>query len=176
MARVWAGEAESKKRPAEAGRRFTVCLPLRVEATRRGGDGGSRGSGLTAVFPKDTFGNAKRLGGERNAAIDGGVEQHFVDFVGCGTVVEGASQVAGQLVLTAQGGEHGEGDQAAGLEGEAFAAPHGAPGVFGDEGLQGPGKVGGACEGAVDEVVSHDLPADGEAAFKSVGHGTTPPG
>jgi hypothetical protein len=76
-----------------------------------------------------------------------------------------------ELVLLAQGDEHGHGDQAAGFQVQARALPDVAPGVACDVLLDGRGELGGAAEGAGHEVFAHHLLAGGQAFVELGIHG-----
>lgn len=76
--------------------------------------------------------------------------------------------MAFQLGAAPQGGQHADGDQAAGFQLDAFALPGGAPGVFGEEFLQGAGKTVQVGKGFINKSLAHHLRAGGQATLKIV--------
>ncbi|MNF73154.1 hypothetical protein D3C84_551490 [compost metagenome] len=87
------------------------------------------------------------------------MQQGLADFLDRAAIVQRAAHVAFQLLRALEGGQRGQGDQAAGLARQAFAVPDATPGMFVDEVLQRLGELGGIAQGAVDEGVAHDFPA-----------------
>jgi hypothetical protein len=108
------------------------------------------------------------------------VQQHLLDLLHAGAVVERAAHMALELVGLAQRGQHGDGDEAAGLQVQALALPGVAPGVAGDVFLQRRGELGQAAEGLFDEGLAHHALAHGQALFEILagrgGHGGAPGG
>jgi len=108
------------------------------------------------------------------------VQQHLLNLLHGGAVVHGAAHMALQLVRLAQRGEHGDGDEAAGLQVQALALPGVAPGVAGDVFLQRRGELGQAAEGLLDEGLAHHLLAHGQAGLEILvvrgGHREAPGG
>src|SRR5450830_1459179 len=85
------------------------------------------------------------------------MQQRLADFLYCATIVQRAAHMAFEFLRALERGEGGEGDQAAGLQRQAFAVPHAAPGMFVDEVLQRLGEFGSVAQGAVDERIAHHL-------------------
>ena len=76
-----------------------------------------------------------------------------------------AAHMALEFVLLAQRGEHGHGNEAAGLAVQAVAMPHVAPGGAGNVVLDGLGERRGAAQRAVHKFIAHDLAARGQPAL-----------
>ena len=74
-----------------------------------------------------------------------------------------------ELMLLAQRGEKGHGDQAARLHVQPRPLPHIAPGIAGDELLDGLGERCGIAKGIGHKVLAHDLLARGQAFVEVLG-------
>jgi hypothetical protein len=85
------------------------------------------------------------------------VQQRFANLFNGAAIVQRAPHVALEFLRALQGGQRGQGDQAAGFQRQTLTAPDTAPGVLVDEVLQRLGEVRGIAQGTVDEDIAHDL-------------------
>ena len=115
---------------------------------------------MRAFRGEDFGGDFEGVIGGGDAAIDGGVEQGFADFVGSDAVVAGGAKVKAEFFFAVEGHGHGEGEKAARVTGEAGAGPDFAPGVPRDQILKWRGEVRGGLRGSVDMIVAEDFAAD----------------
>ena len=106
---------------------------------------------------------AERIDGCGNARVDRDLHQGLADlFLRC-AVADRAFDVNLELVRPVQRGEHRDVEQAARLLRQAFAAPHRAPAVLGDELLERHVEVVGVGERLVDEFRADHRFADRQA-------------
>src|ERR1022692_1882027 len=85
---------------------------------------------------ENLFGHMKRAVGRRYAAIDGRLQQHFLDLVTRDTVVECGADMEPEFIGPIQGYHHRHRDQAARMPRQARPGPYLAPGVAGDQFLK----------------------------------------
>ena len=98
----------------------------------------------------------------RHPAVDGGLQQHFLDLVDGEPVAQRGAHVHRQLLVVAPGDQRGQGHHRAAAAVQARSGPDPAPRVVGDEVLEVAGEVGGARGGPVDVGVAEHLTAYGE--------------
>ena len=107
----------------------------------------------------------------RDAAVDGGVQQHLADLLRRETVPARGADVQRELVEAAERDQRGQRDAAARSPVKARARPDLAPRVARDEVLEVGGLVRRAFDRAVDVLVAEHLPADAHPALvRIVGH------
>src|SRR5882757_5753383 len=99
--------------------------------------------------------------GRGDSAVDGRLQEHFLDVVGGEAVAQRGPDVHGQFVQVAVGDQGGQGDAAAGAPVESGAGPDLAPCVAGDEVLEFGGEGGGALDRLVHVRVAEHLSAYG---------------
>ena len=91
------------------------------------------GSALVGEVIEDLLGDAEGLQAGRHAAVDGGLQQHLLDLLLRGAVVDRPAHVAAELGRAVQRREHREVDEAAGLALEARTVPDRAPAELRDD-------------------------------------------
>jgi len=103
----------------------------------------------------------------RRAAIGSGLEQHFLDLGDGAAIPQRAAHMKAQLLLTVQGDQEGDGEQAPGRAREPRPGPDVAPDVPRDELLEVGGEGGLSGERAIDVRVAEHGAADGEPSSRS---------
>src|SRR3954463_8146773 len=142
--------------------------PIVVPGLRTGG------SALVGEVIEHLLRDAEGLQAGRHAAVHGGLQQHLLDLLLRGAVVDRPADVRAELGRAVQRGEHGEVDEAAGLALEARAVPDRAPAELRDELLHRLAELGAALQRAIDVGVAEDRPADRHALVVEVAHAPTP--
>jgi hypothetical protein len=123
----------------------------------------------------------ERIEAGRDAAIDAGLQQDFLDLVTCDAVGQRALHMQLQLGGAVEGGEHREVQHRACFARQAGARPDLAPGVFGGHLLEAGEEIVGAGQGAVDILgAQHGSPhlqallEQVALVFRTFGHDGTP--
>ena len=111
-------------------------------------------------------GSPESLDRRGHAAINAGMQQHFLNFFFRGAIVQRAAHVAFEFMLFAQRRQHRHRNQAARLQVQPGSLPGVAPGVARDLVLDWQGKVGRGAERVGNEVFAHDLFTGGQAFVK----------
>src|SRR3954454_4918777 len=143
-----------------AGRRLA---PQSVRSAARASLGG-RG-----LLSYDLLGHLERAVRRRYAAVDGRLQQHFLDLTGGQAVAQGGADVGGELVRVAARDQGGEGHAAARAPVEAGAVPDLAPRVPGEELLEVPGDLPRPRQPLVDVRVAEHLAAPLDPGVVGVG-------
>lgn len=102
-------------------------------------------------------------------AINGGLQQHFLDLVASHAVVESRFYVHAKFVATIQSDHHGECQQAASMAGQAGTRPYLAPGAASDEVLEFAIEICGRGQGSVHVRIAQNRPPDLHALLVTVG-------
>ncbi len=84
---------------------------------------------LTSELGEEFFGDVKSVVGRGDAAIDGGLQKDFLNFLSGDAVVDGAEQVQTQFIAAIEGDGHGDGDEAASGARQSRARPDFSPSV-----------------------------------------------
>jgi len=117
-------------------------------------------------FGRQNFrGDFEGVIGGRDAAIDGGVEQNFLNFLARDAIIERGAEMQAEFVFAIESNGHGERDKTACVARESRAGPDFSPGVARDEILKWRGEVGCGLHGAVNVVVAQDFAPDLYAFF-----------
>ena len=101
-----------------------------------------------------------------NAAIHGGVQQHFLDLIHGHAIGQRAFDMELDLVRRLQRCQHGEIEHAAGLSIEARPGPGITPAPLGGDLLEGHHEVVGLGDAAVDVVLAQNVATDGQTLFE----------
>ena len=72
----------------------------------------------------------------RNSAIDGALQQHFLDFLACHFVIERGADVHAKFIAAIERNHHGKRQKATRVPGQAGARPNLAPRVASDQVLK----------------------------------------
>src|SRR5579859_7670181 len=98
-----------------------------------------------ALLAQDLLGDGEGAVGGGNAGVDSGVQQHLADLAGGQPVPQRRPDMQADLMLAAEGGQHGQGHHAALGPAQPGPGPDITPGVPGDEVLErlGKGRRGG---------------------------------
>src|SRR5690606_20314136 len=85
-----------------------------------------------------------------HAAVDGGLQEYFLDLVLRQAIVDGAAHVQLQLVRAVQGSDHRQVQQRSVAAAQPRTVPHVAPAVLRDQLLHVDVEVGGVIDRGVD--------------------------
>src|SRR5262245_55127426 len=107
---------------------------------------------LHAHFLEDFPGDPEIVHPGRNAAIDGDLQENFLNLLFADAVCECATYVELDLVRTIQGCEHRQVEHASGLLGQSWTSPDFAPTVLRDQFLQRHAEVVGILKRIVHEL------------------------
>lgn|SRR5579871_62323 len=100
-----------------------------------------------------------------DAAVNGRVEENFLDFFARDAVVQSGTKMKAKFVLAIEGDGHGKSKKAARVAREAGARPNFAPGVARDEVLKGGCEVCGCAHGTIHMGVAENFAADFQSFF-----------
>src|SRR5882762_1861282 len=118
-----------------------------------------KGSLFRIELFEDFFGGVERGVSSRYAAVDGGLEENFLNFVTGDADGKCGFEMETKLFIAIEGDEHGEGEKAAGLARQAGAAPNFAPGVTGNQVLKRFIEFGAILERAIDVRIAKNFAA-----------------
>src|SRR6185312_4989761 len=118
---------------------------------------------------KDLLGEMEGRVGGRHAAIDGGLQQHFLDLVLGHATLDRRAQVQLELLVAAEGHHHRQHEQSPRTLVEPRARPDLAPGVAGDQVLEVLVEIVAPGERTVDIAVAQHAAPFAQAAIVAFG-------